>query len=91
MGNFFGALVEWKHIPVCTRTIVIHKLHRELGIDISDIQFAVATNKCVMVDYAGESFFIRRIGDDWSPSLRKLAKLDSGLSFAGRSKLVRGG
>ena len=73
------------------KPIVIHRLHKELGVDISDLHFAVATNKCVMVDYAGESFFIRRIGDDWNPSLRKLAKLDSGLSFAGRSKLVRGG
>lgn len=64
--------------------------NRELGIDISDLHSAVATNKCVMVDYAGERFFVKRIGDDWSPSLRKLAKLDSGLNFVGRSRLVRG-
>ena len=57
---------------------------------LSDLHFAVATNKCVMVDYAGESFFIKRIGNGWSPSLRKLAKLDSGLNFVGRSRLVRG-
>ena len=70
--------------------IVIHRRSRELGVDISDIHSAVATNKCVVVDYAGERFFVKRIGDDWSPSLRKLAKLDSGLNFVGRSRLVRG-
>ena len=70
--------------------IVINRRSRELGVDISDLHSAVATNKCVVVDYAGERFFVKRIGDDWSPSLRKLAKLDSGLNFVGRSRLVRG-
>ena len=70
--------------------VVINRLHKELGVDISDLHSAVAANKCVMVDYAGERFFVKRIGDDWSPSLRKLAKLDSGLNFVGRSRLVRG-
>ena len=72
------------------KPVIIHKLHKELGVDISDIHLAVATNKCVVVDYAGERFFVKRIGNDWSPSLRKLAKLDSGLNFVGRSRLVRG-
>ena len=76
--------------PAKPGLIVINRLHKELGVDISDLHSAVAANKCVMVDYAGESFFVKRIGDDWSPSLRKLAKLDSGLNFVGRSRLVRG-
>ena len=76
--------------PVKAGHVIINRRSRELGVDISDLHSAVAANKCVMVDYAGERFFVKRIGDDWSPSLRKLAKLDSGLNFVGRSRLVRG-
>ena len=81
---------KWRSKPAKPGHIVINRLHKELGVDISDLHSAVAADKCVLVDYAGERFFVKRIGDDWSPSLRKLAKLDSGLNFVGRSRLVRG-
>ena len=81
---------KWRSRAYERKPIVINRLHKELGVDISDIHSAVAADKCVLVDYAGERFFVKRIGDDWSPSLRKLAKLDSGLNFVGRSRLVRG-